>query len=31
MIVHGIQNIVTFNVDDFTMYQGIHVIHPQQI
>jgi predicted nucleic acid-binding protein len=31
MTVHGIENIVTFNVDDFGVYEGIHVIHPQQI
>jgi len=31
MTVHGIENIVTFNVDDFAVYGSIQVIHPQQI
>jgi predicted nucleic acid-binding protein len=31
MIVHRIENIVTFNVDDLVVYEGVHVIHPHQI
>ena len=31
MVIHGIENIVTFNVDDFARYESLRVIHPQQI
>ena len=31
MNVHGIENIVSFNVDDFAGYDSIRVIHPQQV
>ena len=31
MVVHGIENIGTFNADDFKLYEGIHVIHPEQL
>jgi predicted nucleic acid-binding protein len=31
MKVHGIRQIVTFNVGDFTRYAGIDVIHPDKI
>jgi hypothetical protein len=28
MLVHNVENIVTFNVDDFKGYSGINVISP---
>jgi hypothetical protein len=28
MIVHGVAQILTFNVDDFSRYPGIQVVHP---
>lgn len=31
MHVHGIENLVTFNVDDFKRYLGIKVIHPSKV
>jgi predicted nucleic acid-binding protein len=31
MVVHGIENIITFNVDDFEGYEHIQVIHPEQL
>ncbi len=31
MRVHGIENIVTFNVNDFVVYDGINIVHPKQI
>jgi predicted nucleic acid-binding protein len=31
MIVHGIENIVTFNVADFKRYQTITTLHPANI
>jgi predicted nucleic acid-binding protein len=31
MVIHGIENIVTFNGDDFKFYDGIRVIHPDQL
>src|SRR5262249_18263347 len=29
--VHGVTNILTLNVDDFTRYPGLTVVHPQDI
>ena len=31
MKVHGITNILTFNVEDFARYPGIQVLHPEQL
>lgn len=31
MTVNGITHILTFNVDDFTRYAGINVLHPAQL
>lgn len=31
MLVHGIENIVTFNTDDFRGYSGINILHPAKI
>jgi predicted nucleic acid-binding protein len=31
MNVYGIRNLLTFNDADFTRYQGIHVVHPNDI
>jgi predicted nucleic acid-binding protein len=31
MIVHGIDQILTFNVDDFARYSEIQVVHPRAI
>jgi predicted nucleic acid-binding protein len=31
MRVHGVTNILTLNIDDFTRYPGITVVHPQDI
>ncbi|MCS6859946.1 MAG: hypothetical protein NZT92_06465 [Abditibacteriales bacterium] len=31
MRVHGITNLLTFNVGDFASYPGITAVHPQDI
>ena len=31
MRVHGITNILTFNVEDFARYAGIQVLHPEHM
>ena len=31
MNVHGVKDIVTFNVDDFLRYPGIRVLHPTDL
>jgi predicted nucleic acid-binding protein len=31
MKVHGITSILTFNVQDFTRYEGIAVVHPDTL
>ena len=31
MHVHGLQDLVTFDVDDFARYPGISAVHPQHI
>lgn len=31
MLVHGVENILTFNVSDFKHYSGIKVVHPSDI
>jgi hypothetical protein len=30
-MVHGIKRILTFNVDDFTRYDGIEVLDPTKL
>lgn len=31
MLAHGVENILTFNVSDFSRYTGIKVVHPSDI
>lgn len=31
MNVHGVKAVLTFNVDDFTLYDEIQVIHPAEV
>jgi len=31
MKIHAVTSILTFDVDDFKRYPGIHVLHPQQV
>lgn len=31
MYVHGVTQILTFNIDDFTRYKDITVVHPQEV
>ena len=31
MRVHGVTNLLTLNIDDFTRYPGITAVHPQNI
>ena len=31
MLVHGLTHLLTFNVDDFRRFEGITVVHPQDV
>lgn len=31
MKLHGVSHVLTFNVDDFSRFAGIHVIHPNSL
>lgn len=31
MNIHGVSRLLTFDVDDFTRYAGIEVVHPKSI
>ena len=30
-VVHSIQQLLTFNGDDFRRYQGIQIVHPRDV